>query len=76
MALTTEIGNLALLGLDAGEKMGPEIMERYAAIEASRKKIKTAAAQMPVTKAVCPECSAKTSAGMRYCGACGAKLEA
>ena len=75
-ALTAEIGNLALISLDSGEQMGPEIMERYAAIEAARKNIKAAISEKPVTKAVCPSCGAKTSVGMHYCGACGTALKA
>lgn len=75
-ALITEIGNLTLLRLDAGEQMSAEIMERYAAIEAARKKIMAATEEIPVTKVVCPVCGAKTASGMHYCGACGTALEA
>ena len=74
--LTAEIGNLILLRLDAGEQMGPGIMERYAAIESARKEIKAATAEMPKAKATCAVCSAKTVPGMQYCGVCGAPLKA
>jgi ribosomal protein L40E len=73
--LTTDIGNLTLLRLDAGEQMNPEIMERYAAIEVARKEISEATEEMPVTKIVCPVCGARTAPEMHYCGVCGTVLE-
>lgn len=75
-ALTAEIGRLALLQLDAGDQMGPQMMERYTAIDAARQRVKTATAEMPTSKVICPKCSGKTILGMQFCGNCGAPLEA
>lgn len=38
-SLTREIGNLALVRLEAGDEMSPEIMERYEAIKAAKEEI-------------------------------------
>ena len=73
--LTKEIANLAILKLDAGEEMCPEIMERYIAIKESRETIATLEKERKITKVVCPSCGAKTSADMKYCGRCGAEMK-
>ena len=74
--LTREIGMLAIHTLDNGETMNPEIMERYNAVKSARDAIHTAQSekQSVKAKAVCPECGAKTTAGMQFCGACGARM--
>lgn len=72
--LTTEIGNLALLRLEAGEQMGPEIMERYAAIQEAKETILALEGERKKSVLICPTCGEKTSLGMTYCGVCGAKL--
>lgn len=72
--LTKEIGNLALVRLEAGDEMCPEIMERYVAIKEAREAIAMLEKDRKVTKAVCPSCGAKTSADMQYCGKCGANM--
>lgn len=69
-----EIGTLALIKLDDGEEMCPEIMERYQAIEEARNAIAELKSGKKSTKAVCPECGMKTSTDMNYCGRCGEKL--
>lgn len=73
--LTKEIGNLVLIRLEAGDEMSPEIMERYQAILAAREEIETLEKDRKVTKIVCPNCGARTSADMKYCGKCGACME-
>jgi len=73
--LTREIGNLALVRLEAGDEMSPEIMERYAAIKEAQETIAILEGEKKKAKVVCQECGAKTSADMKYCGACGACLQ-
>lgn len=75
--LTREIGNLAVVRLEAGEEMSPEIMERYAAIKEAKEMIAELEKDKNKkrTTIVCPECGAKTSVSMRYCGVCGAGLK-
>lgn len=72
--LTKEIGNLALVRLEAGEEMCPEIMERYAAIKEAKEMIATLEQEKKRTTVVCGECGAKTSVDMKYCGVCGSIL--
>lgn len=72
--LTKEIGNLVLLRLEAGDEMSPEIMERYQAILEAKEEIETLEKDRKVTRIVCPDCGAKTSANMKYCGKCGAEI--
>lgn len=74
--LTLEIGTLSLRKLDGGAEMTPEIMERYAAIQAARSNIHTSTESKKTEKAVCPKCGAKTAKSMRYCGSCGALMNA
>lgn len=74
-ALTREIGNLALVRLEGGEEMGPEIMERYEAIKAAKEEINVLESGKKKTAIICQECGAKTSVDMKYCGACGASLQ-
>lgn len=73
--LTTEIGNLALLRLEAGDEMSPEIMERYLAIKEAKEVIAELEKEKKITVIVCPKCGAKTSIDMKYCGKCGVELE-
>lgn len=73
--LTREIGNLALVRLEGGEEMSPEIMERYEAIKAAKEEINVLESGKKKTTIICQECGAKTSADMKYCGACGASLQ-
>lgn len=73
--LTKEIGNLALVRLEAGDEMCPEIMERYSAIREAEKMISALEKEKKRTTAVCQECGAKTSADMKYCGRCGSRLK-
>ncbi len=75
--LTREIGTLAIHTLDSGATMAPEIMERYDAVKAARDAIHTAKSEKRAVKvkAACPVCGAKTTAGMRFCGVCGACVE-
>lgn len=73
--LAKEIGNLAVIRLDAGDEMSPEIMERYVAIQEARQKISTLEKDRKILSAVCPSCGAKTSIDMKYCGKCGAAME-
>ena len=75
-ALTREIGTLTVHKLDDGAEMAPEIMERYAAIQTARSSIKNSSAEKKADKAVCPKCGTKTMAGMRFCGSCGALMNA
>jgi Zn finger protein HypA/HybF involved in hydrogenase expression len=72
--LTKEIGNLALVRLEEGDMMSPEIMERYSAIQEARAEIAELEKDKNVTSVKCPKCGAKTSADMMYCGACGAAI--
>lgn len=72
--LTKEIGNLAVVRLEAGEEMSPDIMERYSAIKEAKEKISELEKERKVSSAVCPRCGAKTSVGMKYCGRCGANM--
>ena len=74
-ALTKEIGNLALLRLEAGDEMSPEIMERYEAIKAAKTEIAVLESGKKKSTVICQECGAKTSIGMKYCGACGTCLQ-
>ena len=73
--LTDEIGNLTVLRLDKGEEMSPEIMERYEAIKEIRKTIDELNVNKKNEFTVCPECGAKTTAEMNYCGKCGSALK-
>lgn len=73
--LTREIGNLAVVRLEAGDEMCPEIMERYTAIKEAKETILTLKKEKRRTTVVCPNCGSKTSAGMKYCGVCGSGLE-
>lgn len=73
-ALTKEITNLVLVRLEAGDEMCPEIMERYAAIREAKAAMEALEEEKHTAKAVCPSCGAKTSAEMKYCGMCGAKM--
>lgn len=73
--LTKEIGNLALVRLEAGDEMSPEIMERYSAIKAAREIILSLENEKKVTTTFCPKCGAKTSIDMNYCGVCGANMK-
>ncbi|MBQ9926801.1 MAG: zinc ribbon domain-containing protein [Lachnospiraceae bacterium] len=73
--LTKEIGNLTLVRLEAGEEMCPEIMERYSAIKEAEEVISTLKREKIKTTVVCQKCGAKTSADMKYCGACGTSLK-
>lgn len=73
--LTKEIGNLAVIKLDEGDEMSPEIMERYEAIKEARKKIENLKTDKKYSKVECPVCGEKTSADMNYCGKCGAGLK-
>lgn len=72
--LTKEIGNLAILRLEAGDQMCPEIMERYLAIQEAKEVIAVLEKDKKATMAVCPSCGAKTSLGMKYCGNCGTEM--
>ena len=73
--LTREIGNLAVVRLEAGEEMCPEIMERYSAIKEAKEMISTLEKEKILTTVVCPKCGTKTSVDMKYCGMCGASME-
>lgn len=72
--LTREIGNLALLRLEAGDEMSPEIMERYKAIKTAKEEITSLKSEKKRATIICQECGSKTSADMKYCGVCGAGL--
>lgn len=74
-ALTKEIGNLALVRLEAGDEMSPEIMERYEAIKAAKDEITVLKSEKKKTTIICQECGAKTSVDMKYCGVCGTCLQ-
>lgn len=73
--LTKEIGNLALVRLEAGDEMCPEIMERYSAIKEAKEMISTLEQERKMAIVMCPKCGAKTSADMKYCGVCGASIK-
>ena len=72
--LTMEIGNLTLLQLDAGLGANEPIMERFEEIRLAREAIETAEGAKQIRRVICPHCGKKTTAGMRYCGACGEPL--
>lgn len=72
--LTKEIGNLALLSLEAGAQMSPEIMERYFVIKEAKERIAEFEQEKKKKVIVCPKCGAKTAVNMKYCGVCGAAL--
>ena len=72
--LTSEIGNLAVLNLDNGEEMSPEIMERYEIIKTAKQKIEEMRADKKSASRECPKCGAKVPSGMKYCGECGSPL--
>lgn len=72
--LTREIGNLALVRLEAGDEMSPEIMERFEAIKEAKETIETLRKEKKKYTVVCPSCGTKTSAQMKYCGMCGSVL--
>lgn len=74
-ALTREIGNLALLRLEAGDEMSPEIMERYEAIKEAKEEILVLESGKKKTTIICQECGTKTSIAMNYCGVCGTCLQ-
>ncbi len=74
-SLTKEIGNLAVIRLDEGDEMSPEIMERYQAIKDAREAIDNLKQEKKYSKVTCPNCGEKTSAEMNYCGKCGANLK-
>lgn len=74
-ALTREIGNLALVRLEAGDEMCPEIMERYFAIKEAKEMIVTLEKEKKKAVVVCQECGAKTLADMKFCGVCGTNLK-
>lgn len=73
--LTKEIGNLTVIRLEAGDEMCPEIMERYSVIKEARERILELEKEKKITTIICPNCEAKTSADMKYCGVCGAGLK-
>lgn len=72
--LTKEIGNLAIVRLEAGDEMCPEIMERFHAIKEAQAEIEVLEKGRKVVKVVCQSCGHKTSAKMNYCGKCGTSL--
>lgn len=72
--LKKEILNLVMVRLDAGDEMYPEIMERYAAILKAKEAIEALEKERKTTKTVCPNCGAKTSVEMNYCGQCGVNI--
>ena len=74
-ALSKEIGNLVLIRLEAGDEMSPEIMERYVAIKEAKEIITSLENEKVKTTVVCPNCGAKTSMEMNYCGKCGASVK-
>lgn len=73
--LTKEIGNLALMRLDAGDEMSPEIMERFEAIKEARAEITVLESERKKANVACPKCGTKTAGDMRYCGKCGADMK-
>ena len=72
---TKEIGNLALIRLEAGDEMSPEIMERYEAIKVAKEEISVLKSSKKKANVICQECGAKTSSEMKYCGVCGNCLQ-
>jgi hypothetical protein len=75
--LTKEIGNLAVINLDCGAVMSPEITERYAAIKEAREEIEdleSGKAGNSSDENVCPSCGEKVAEGMKFCGSCGAEV--
>lgn len=74
-SLTREIGNLALVRLEAGDEMSPEIMERYEAIKAAKEEISVLESKKKKSTIICQECGSKTSVDMKYCGKCGTCLQ-
>ena len=74
-SLTGEIGNLALVRLEAGDEMSPEIMERYEAIKSAREEIVVLESGKKKSTVICQECGSKTSVDMKYCGVCGTCLQ-
>ena len=73
-SLRKEIANLVMVRLDAGDEMSPEIMERYAVIVEARKVIAELENEKVHTFVTCPNCGAKTSMDMNYCGKCGTNV--
>ena len=73
--LTKEIGNLALVRLEAGDEMFPEIMERYEAIKMAKEEIAVLNGEKKKTNVICQKCGTKTVIEMKYCGMCGAELQ-
>ena len=73
--LTKEIGNLALVRLEAGDEMCPEIMERYEVIKDAKEEIVVLQSEKKKSTVVCKECGAKTFIDMKYCGVCGTCLQ-
>ena len=73
--LTREIGNLAVVRLEAGDEMCPEIMERYNAIKAAKEEIVVLESGKKKATVDCQQCGAKTSVDMKYCGVCGTCLQ-
>ena len=73
--LTREIGNLAVVRLEVGDEMCPEIMERYEAIKSAQEEIATLQSEKKKSTVVCKECGAKTSIEMKFCGVCGTQLQ-
>lgn len=75
--LTKEIGNLAIIRLEAGDQMSPEIMERYEAIKEARAMIEELdSSKVKDEGTYCPACGMKAPEGMKFCGACGTSLDA
>lgn len=72
--LTREIGNLALVRLEAGDEMCLEIMERYEAIKEAKEAIEMLQSDKKKSTVTCNECGAKTSIEMKFCGVCGTCL--
>ena len=73
--LTKEIGNLAVVRLEAVDEMCPEIMERYKAIKDAKQEITVLQSEKKKSTIICKECGAKTSIDMKYCGVCGTCLQ-
>ena len=73
--LTKEIGTLAILRLEAGDIMSPEIMERFDAIKAAQAEIEALENSRKTVKIVCENCGSKNSKKMNFCGQCGAALK-
>jgi hypothetical protein len=75
--LTREIGNLAVINLDCGVEMSPEIMERYAAIKDIRAEIEEIeSGKTSSNDVVCSNCGEKVADGMKFCGNCGSEVGA